>query len=581
MGFILGSQRGFMRPGMLAFVLTCLVGTSALAGDPSPVDEAVAAAARGDAPWLRGWIASGGNPDQADARGWTPLLMASARGKAAAADALLNNPVRKADPGVGFAPSGALPIHMAGQSGDVETAKFLLGARPDDVNAVWLLNGHTLLLQAAFYGRVEMAKFALARGANPAATTLRGLTALDLARQFDNRPLADALAGSAPAQDARDTWYRALLEKICEPVPPGMEESQRRSDDAAAAISDAIKSAGDSPERVDDLVTAVVAKLDGVDVNRLAGALRQPLLVVAVTGNNAGGHPDAAAAVRLQIARALLDRGASPLAKEEHPMGAQPIIRASVFGHIDILRLMGGRITAAELAGALNEIPAVNGLTALHDAVLRAGTASSERLPRYLEQIRWEVGSGARSDIEDFSGRTQRQYAEEIADPDRREAVLAALDSAIPTPQWNHPAIAVPALEPAMQWYSDIFGFVPLTPPAVHTQAIGERWKIAASIFGDDITQVRFVRMRVPAAPFKQVIELFEIQPPPAVPDPEQKRRSGYVHACIIVGDPDTTAARIAARGGKILSRATMKDITIVFCRDPHGNIIELASGPW
>lgn len=59
---------------------------------------------------------------------------------------------------------------------------------------------------------------------------------------------------------------------------------------------------------------------------------------------------------------------------------------------------------AAQLANALNERPAVNGLTALHDAVLRAGTANDARLPRYLQQIRWEVAQGARFDIPDFPG---------------------------------------------------------------------------------------------------------------------------------------------------------------------------------
>jgi ankyrin repeat protein/predicted enzyme related to lactoylglutathione lyase len=556
-------------------------GSAVCAEDPKPLADAISAAARGDADWLRQWITSGGNPDEAGPDGWTPLLVASARGKAGAVDALLNSPVRKADPGIRFAPSGALPIHMAGQSGDVATAKLLLAARPADINEVWLLNGHTLLLQAAFYGHVEMAKFAIGQGANPAATTLRGLTAIDFARQFDNRALIDALAASAPEKEAKAACYKDLMERIREPVPPGEEETQRRSDEAAAAISDAIQQAGDSPGPVDALMASIAAKIAGADANRLAGELRQPLLVVAVTGNDPGQHPESAADLRLRIARALLDRGASPRAKEKHPMGADAIIRASVFGHLDILKLMGQRITAAELAAALNEIPSVNGLTALHDAVLRAGTTSAENLPRYLDQIRWEVGSGARCDIEDFSGRTQRQYAEEIADPDRRQVVLAALDSAIPTPQWNHPAIAVPALEPAMQWYSDVFGFVALSPPIVHTPAIGERWKIATSIFGDDITQVRFLRMRVPGAPFQQVIEIFEIQPPPAPPDPDSKRRSGYVHACMVVGDPDTSAGRIAARSGKILSRATIKDITIVFCRDPWGNILELASAPW
>jgi len=311
--------------------------------------------------------------------------VASARGKAAAVDALLNNPVRKADPGIRFEPSGALPIHMAGQSGDVATAKLLLAARPADINEIWLLNGHTLLLQAAFYGHVEMARFAIAQGADPAATTLRGLTAIDFARQFDNRPLVEVLTPSAPAPKAQSARYQALLERIREPVLPGEKEAQSRSDAAAAAISDALKQAGDAPEKADAIMAAVATKLEGVDPNRLAGDLRQPLLVVTVTGNNSGSHPEAAASLRLRIAQSLLDRGANPLAKEKHPMGAGAVIRASVFGHLDILKLIGTRITAAQLAGALNEIPPVNGLTGLHDAVLRAGTTSDDHLPRYLD----------------------------------------------------------------------------------------------------------------------------------------------------------------------------------------------------
>ena len=260
-------------------------------------------------------------------------------------------------------------------------------------------------------------------------------------------------------------------------------------------------------------------------------------------------------------------------------MGAHAIIRASVFGHLDILRLMGARLSASELAGALNEIPVVNGLTALHDAVLRASTAPEELLPRYLEQIRWEVSCGARSDIADFSGRTQHKYAEDIPNPSRCKAILAALDSSMPMPQWNHVAIAVPALEPAMQWYTDVFGFVPLAKPAVHNPASVEGWKIATSIFGDDITEVRLVRMRAPEAPYSQVLEIFEVRPAPA-PQPG-RRRSGYVHACMILGDPATTSKRIADKGGKILSQAEVYGIKVIFCEDPYGNVIELAAAPW
>lgn len=262
-------------------------------------------------------------------------------------------------------------------------------------------------------------------------------------------------------------------------------------------------------------------------------------------------------------------------------MGAHAIIRASVFGHVDILKLMGSRITSAELAEALNEIPVVNGLTALHDAVLRASTVPDDRLSTYLEQIRWEVGSGARSDIEDFSGRTQHKYAEDIANPARRKLVLEALDSALPVPQWNHMAIVVPVLEPAMQWYSDIFGFVSTSAkPFIHTPAIGERWKTATEIFGEDISEIRFARMRAPGAPFMQMFEIFELHPKPPQPEPG-KRKSGYVHASLVVGDPTMTAERISARGGKILNRIDFSGTTIIFCEDPYGNIIELASAPW
>ncbi|MFZ4537583.1 ankyrin repeat domain-containing protein [Propionivibrio sp.] len=560
--------------------LLCALGGFNSAWGAAPVEDAIKAAARGDTNWLLDWIANGGNPDQADAQGWTPLLMASARGRAASVDVLLNNPKRKANPGIRFAPSGALPIHLAGQSGDVNTARILLAARPSDINEAWLLNGHTLLLQAAFYGHLDLAKFALEHDANPAATTVRGLTALDFARQFDNRPLIEALTPSAPSPEAKAANYKAILGKIREQESPGDDETQRRSDSAATAISDALKKVGDTPEKLDELTASITAKLEGVDVNALATDLRQPLLVVTVTGNNTGPHPEAAATLRLRIARLLLDRGAGPLVKEKHPMGAHAIIRASVFGYLDILRLMGSRISSSELADALNEIPVVNGLTALHDAVLRASTMPDNRLPGYLEQIRWEIASGARSDIEDFSGRTQHKYAEDIADPVRRKLVLDALDSVQTIPRWNHIAILVPALEPAMQWYSDIFGFVPTTKPFIHTPAIGERWKTATSIFGEDISEIHFVRMRAPGAPFMQVIELFEILPAPPL-SVSVKRISGYLHAGIIVGDPSTTAERISARGGKILNRIGFSGITIIFCEDPYGNIIELASAPW
>jgi hypothetical protein len=112
---------------------------------------------------------------------------------------------------------------------------------------------------------------------------------------------------------------------------------------------------------------------------------------------------------------------------EEHPMKVNSIIRAAVFNHLEFLRMAAAAISQDRLTAALNEQPGVNGLTALHDTVLRAGTAGSDRLAGYLEQIRWMIRNGARSDIEDFSGVTQRAIAERIPDASRREEVLTAL----------------------------------------------------------------------------------------------------------------------------------------------------------
>ena len=110
-------------------------------------------------------------------------------------------------------------------------------------------------------------------------------------------------------------------------------------------------------------------------------------------------------------------------------MGVNAIIRAAVFNHLQALKAMGQAIGSDRLAVEINSQPAVNGLTALHDSVLRASTAGEERLEGYLEQIRWLVRSGARTDIEDFAGITQRMIAESIQDEQRRSLLLDALGS--------------------------------------------------------------------------------------------------------------------------------------------------------
>lgn len=394
------------------------------------LESGMRAARLGDTEQLKKWLAEGNDPNRPDEQGWTPLLWAAARGHHPAVKLLIDNPYACADVALAHGASGALPIHLAGHSGSVPVAETILGLRPDHLDAVWDLNGHTILLQAVFYGHRELAAAMLARGTDTAITTARGLGPMELATQFQNRAMMDIIRPYDKPAQAKADYYRSYLERIAVPVSAAEKPAQYLSDRLVSLIETGIRNAAKDPRAVDATLAAVRALVEenGADVNRLGGPLGQPPLVVAVTGNNGEpANPDMAR-LRKELAAYLLERGADPARHERHPMGAHTIIRASVFNHLDILKMCAGYMSPQALADALNEIPVVNGLTALHDTVLRATMAGPDRIEGYLDQTRWEVASGARSDIEDFSGRTQRNLAERAADPDLRKRLLDILD---------------------------------------------------------------------------------------------------------------------------------------------------------
>ena len=395
------------------------------------LDIAIRAARQGDTEQLKRWLAEGNDPDRRDEAGWTPLLGAAARGHTAAVRMLLDNPYVCADPALAHGESGALPIHLAGHSGSVPVAESILALRPDHLDAVWDLNGHTILLQAVFYGHQELAAALLARGASTAITTARGLGPMELATQFQNRAMMDIIRPYDASAQAKADYYQGYLARIAVPVSEAERPAQALSDRLVSLVESGIRKAAKDPQAVDATLAAVrtLVEQEGADVNRLGGPLGQPPLVVAVTGNNGEpANPDMAR-LRKELAAHPLEKGAEPARHERHPMGAHTIIRASVFNHLDILKMCAGYMTPQALADALNEIPVVNGLTALHDTVLRATMAGPDRVEGYLDQTRWEVSSGARSDIEDFSGRTQRNLAERAADPELRRRLLDILDN--------------------------------------------------------------------------------------------------------------------------------------------------------
>jgi 2-keto-3-deoxy-L-rhamnonate aldolase RhmA len=323
------------------------------------------------------------------------------------------------------------------------------------------VNGHTPLLQAAFYGHVELAKSILEnlgsilpQGADVeeemlrlfSETTVRGINATQFGRQFQNQAMIDALEPFDKATtEAKQADTEALLAAI--PGGPRNPEASTPEQQASEAVFNAITSgwaevaALEEPER-SAAVTRISSELKeatqdpSFDPNRLAGELLQTPIIAAVTGTDAN---EGVAQLRREVVEILLEKGADPDKEELYPMAVDAVIRAAVFNHFDILKRFEAVMGPEAMKQALNHKPAVNGLTALHDSVLRAATGSAS----YLEQIRWARGLGASADIPDHTGRTQRGFAAAafVTEGQRENAAAVwealQLDSPPPTPyEW-------------------------------------------------------------------------------------------------------------------------------------------------
>ncbi len=393
------------------------------------LSEGIAAARAGHVEELRGWLARGNDPNQYDADGWTALLWASVRGHAESVELLINNNMHPADVTLPHQKSEGLAIHLAGHSGDVKTAEKLLNRKPEHLNAVWDLNGHGILLQAAFYGHLDLAKFLLEKGADTSLTTARGLGPLEMAAQFQNQAMVDLIKPYDSPKEAKAAYYQGYLNRIAPIIPAEQKLTQQLSDELVKTIEDGIENAAIKSDSVQLTLNTVKDLIENrkAEVNRLGGALQQPPLITVATGNNGFPPNPDLTFLRNELTKYLLEHGADPAQHEKHPMGVQTIIRAAVFNHLDILKMCGEYMTPQELADAINEIPVVNGLTAMHDTVLRATMAADDRFQGYLEQARWFVEHGGRSDMKDFSGVTQRNIAERAENAEVRKQLLDVL----------------------------------------------------------------------------------------------------------------------------------------------------------
>ncbi len=176
------------------------------------------------------WLAAGGDPNRADARGQTPLILAMRDESFKVAAVLLDHPATRVDAanaagetalmmaalkghlswvqrlasrGAAINREGWTPLHYAASGAGVDVLRWLIeqGAALDAAAP----NRSTPLMMAARYGASESVEILLARGADTRPRNDRGLAAADFARGAGRDALADrldALAARAPGLPA-------------------------------------------------------------------------------------------------------------------------------------------------------------------------------------------------------------------------------------------------------------------------------------------------------------------------------------------------------------------------------------------
>jgi catechol 2,3-dioxygenase-like lactoylglutathione lyase family enzyme len=134
----------------------------------------------------------------------------------------------------------------------------------------------------------------------------------------------------------------------------------------------------------------------------------------------------------------------------------------------------------------------------------------------------------------------------------------------------GHVGIAVPDLDRALSWYTDVLGLEPLGPPAAVAAGDGHAGTVAADVLGS----VSYRQAHLTSAN-GVALELFEFAG-------GQRRWCGIFHVCLVPANLERTAARIAATGGRRTSRIwpVFPDAPyrMCYCEDPFGNTIELYS---
>jgi catechol 2,3-dioxygenase-like lactoylglutathione lyase family enzyme len=137
---------------------------------------------------------------------------------------------------------------------------------------------------------------------------------------------------------------------------------------------------------------------------------------------------------------------------------------------------------------------------------------------------------------------------------------------------YHHVGIRVASIEAASDFYEAAFDARVLVAPYIVAGEVAEL-----------ITGAEGARMRMSQLGFETgFVELFEFLPEELTPDaPVPYTHQGVLHFGVLVDDVPAALARVLAGGGtSVFAPRSLGDTTFCYCRDPDGNVIELADGP-
>ena len=135
-----------------------------------------------------------------------------------------------------------------------------------------------------------------------------------------------------------------------------------------------------------------------------------------------------------------------------------------------------------------------------------------------------------------------------------------------------HPAIVVPDLQKAVDFYTEMFGF-----ELVET----EQWGADNDMYNQGVGLERSAATNCVLKGHNCFLELFLYEAPaPTAPDPKTlgANEPGIRHLCFYSDDVRSDYERLKALGGITMNEPAGNDEFgyCVYCRDPFGNIVEL-----